>query len=147
MKFTQSGEVVVDVGVTEDGCMKFKVRDTGMGMNEGVRQRLFTPFVQADGSTTRRFGGTGLGLAICRHLVELMGGTIGVESMEASVRPSGSRCRCCRPRRFRTCRIRAAWPVAASSSSTTTRPTARSSSATPRPAACAPRRRPTASSR
>jgi signal transduction histidine kinase/CheY-like chemotaxis protein len=79
LKFTDSGEVVVDVRL-DDGRMHIKVRDTGIGMSAEVMQRLFSPFQQADGSTTRRFGGTGLGLAISRHLVELMGGQIGCES-------------------------------------------------------------------
>ena len=85
IKFTLSGEVVLNVTLAgkhgEEGAMlRFEVTDTGIGVPESVQATLFQPFVQADSSTTRRFGGTGLGLAICKRLAELMHGTIGVKS-------------------------------------------------------------------
>lgn len=84
IKFTYQGEVVIRVQplemTAERGRIKFAIQDTGIGMDEATVARLFTPFTQADSSITRRFGGTGLGLSISKHLVERMGGRMGVNS-------------------------------------------------------------------
>jgi signal transduction histidine kinase/DNA-binding response OmpR family regulator len=84
VKFTEHGEVTVAVSLVErtaqSATLSFEVSDTGIGLAPDVCERLFQPFTQADASTSRRYGGTGLGLAICRHLVERMGGRMGVES-------------------------------------------------------------------
>jgi two-component system, sensor histidine kinase and response regulator len=97
IKFTQRGGVELRVesgewrvegedaprsrlSTLDSRLVTFSVTDTGIGIAPETRERLFEPFTQADGSTSRKFGGTGLGLAIARRLVELMGGEIGVES-------------------------------------------------------------------
>ena len=88
VKFTERGEVSVLVELVERqgdaATLRFRVRDSGIGISEQQRARLFTAFTQADASTTRRFGGTGLGLAICRRLITLMGGAIDVSSAVGS---------------------------------------------------------------
>ena len=81
LKFTESGAVTVDVSLADSGRIRISVNDSGIGISAQDIARLFLPFEQADATTTRRFGGTGLGLAISRRLVELMGGTIGVDSV------------------------------------------------------------------
>ena len=85
IKFTERGEVAVTfTTLASDPTgvrVRCTVRDSGIGIGPEALGRLFTPFTQADASTTRRFGGTGLGLAICKRLVELMGGTLGADSV------------------------------------------------------------------
>ncbi len=85
IKFTAEGGVCVRARVMdrspEATLLRFEVADTGIGISDEARARLFAPFVQVDASTTRRFGGSGLGLAICKSLVGLMGGEINVDSL------------------------------------------------------------------
>ena len=84
IKFTERGEVVVDVEAEprsgDDVVLHFRVTDTGIGVPPDKREAIFAPFTQADGSLTRLYGGTGLGLSISSQLVSLMGGRIWVES-------------------------------------------------------------------
>jgi len=84
VKFTDQGQVVVRATLEsndEQGVVvRFSVQDSGIGLSEPDRQRLFTPFTQADGSMTRKYGGTGLGLAISKQLVDHMGGAIDVDT-------------------------------------------------------------------
>ncbi len=94
IKFTQSGEVVVTIDLADQDFaedesewnvgdlarLQFCVRDTGIGISEADKQRIFAPFTQADASTTRTYAGTGLGLSICQELVKLMDGRVWVES-------------------------------------------------------------------
>jgi len=85
IKFTERGNVVVGVCVAEqtvDSCvLRCDVRDTGVGVAASVRGPIFEAFAQGDSSTTRKYGGTGLGLSIVKRLVDLMGGTVGVDSI------------------------------------------------------------------
>ncbi|MER2563827.1 MAG: ATP-binding protein [Myxococcaceae bacterium] len=81
VKFTPSGEVVLRVQAAGPLRLRFEVRDTGIGIEPALEQKLFTAFQQGDGSTTRRFGGSGLGLALAQQLVTMMGGHIDVESV------------------------------------------------------------------
>jgi signal transduction histidine kinase len=84
IKFTERGEVLVRVSVAEASPasveLLFEVQDTGIGVAADAQARLFQPFVQADGSITRKYGGTGLGLAISKQLIEMMGGSVGLDS-------------------------------------------------------------------
>ncbi len=87
IKFTDRGNVAIEASAHPDAdgeraWLRFVVRDTGIGIPAAAQTRLFTKFTQADSSTARRFGGTGLGLAISKHIVELMGGSIGFSSAE-----------------------------------------------------------------
>jgi len=87
VKFTEEGEIVIRILKVEDGeegeddlLARFEVQDTGIGLTQEQKDRLFQSFQQADTSTARKYGGTGLGLAISKQLAALMGGEVGVES-------------------------------------------------------------------
>jgi len=83
VKFTAAGQVLLAIDGDQDGdawALRVDVNDSGIGLTAAQQGRLFSPFIQADASTTRRFGGTGLGLAISKRLAELMGGGIGLVS-------------------------------------------------------------------
>lgn len=84
IKFTEKGSILLAIACLDEGpekvTMRFDVKDTGLGISEEAQSRIFEEFSQADGSTTRQHGGSGLGLAISKQLVEMMGGSIHVES-------------------------------------------------------------------
>jgi len=84
VKFTEQGRVSVRLAQVDQAnnetTLRFEIEDTGVGIAEEARERLFNDFIQADPSISRRYGGTGLGLAICQRLVRLMNGTVGVDS-------------------------------------------------------------------
>ena len=86
IKFTEQGEVFVRVQEESQEaavtCLRFLVKDTGIGIPADKQKTIFEPFSQADGSMTRKYGGTGMGLAVCSRLVTAMGGTIVVESQQ-----------------------------------------------------------------
>lgn len=86
IKFTAAGEVSIHVSLEAEtetiAQIRFVVSDTGIGIPQEAQSKLFQPFTQVDASTTRQYGGTGLGLVICKQLVELSGGTIGLDSSE-----------------------------------------------------------------
>ncbi len=88
IKFTERGEVLVQVLKAEESAasvlLRFEIVDTGVGLTEEAKAKLFQSFTQADSSTARKYGGTGLGLAICKRLTELMGGQIGIQSFPGS---------------------------------------------------------------
>ncbi len=96
IKFTEHGEVNVRVEreSEEEGraCLHFRVQDTGIGIPVESQTGIFDAFVQADNSTTRRYGGTGLGLTISRRLVEMMGGRSGSRAHPGKARRFTSRC-------------------------------------------------------
>ncbi|HUI28637.1 MAG TPA: ATP-binding protein [Candidatus Acidoferrales bacterium] len=84
IKFTSAGSVKISVDPQND-TLCFSIKDTGLGIPKEKQDRLFQKFLQLDGSATRRYGGTGLGLVISKHLVEMMGGQIKLESKGAGM--------------------------------------------------------------
>lgn len=109
IKFTENGSVKLSIS-KQDEQLNFKVSDTGIGMDAAQLDLLFTPFQQADGSTTRKYGGTGLGLAISKRIVELMGGEIKATSQPGQ----GSSFEFCLPYIASTSEVAITIPVAPS---------------------------------
>ncbi len=93
IKFTEKGEITVAISPAPNGSRKsvtmFEVRDTGIGMSEEAQKTILSPFSQADGSITRKYGGSGLGLVISKQLAEMMGGSLGFASEEGKCSRSG----------------------------------------------------------
>ncbi|MEY8205555.1 MAG: PAS domain S-box protein [Bermanella sp.] len=82
LKFTSLGEIHLSVSVVDEQLIRFEISDTGIGIPPAKTKKLFSKFTQVDGSTTRQYGGTGLGLSISKQLCQLMGGEVGVDSIE-----------------------------------------------------------------
>jgi len=82
IKFTEQGEVKMNISLNIRGFLKFEVIDSGIGISKSGQERLFKDFSQVDASTSRVYGGTGLGLVICKKIIEMMGGQVGVISQE-----------------------------------------------------------------
>jgi signal transduction histidine kinase/CheY-like chemotaxis protein/HPt (histidine-containing phosphotransfer) domain-containing protein len=88
LKFSERGSIVLRADVESSSGsivqIKFSVTDQGIGLSAEQQKRLFQPFIQADGSVTRKYGGTGLGLSICKRLAELMNGSVGIDSLQGN---------------------------------------------------------------
>ena len=84
VKFTETGRIIVRVGKSSDNQLTFSVDDTGVGIPEEAKERVFERFTQVDASTTRQYGGTGLGLTICRNFARLMGGELAISEGDSS---------------------------------------------------------------
>jgi signal transduction histidine kinase len=85
VKFTQEGTITIAARPVDHlgvAWVRLSVKDSGIGMAQATMDKLFVPFVQADAATSQKFGGTGLGLVITRRLIEAMGGTVNVESVD-----------------------------------------------------------------
>ncbi len=112
LKFTASGSITLSLECSETPAgpqLLLSIKDTGIGISPAAQRKLFTPFTQADSTTTRRYGGTGLGLAITKQLVELLGGSIRLESIEnqgTTFTAITARQRVATNRRHRACRCR-----------------------------------------